>query len=177
MNAAEIVAALEQHGARVAVKGEKVRLIFQANKTLPDGLVRAARLEKEALRVFVNTPETLPAYIGRGLDRLAKSPPLWPMPEEQWAELMVGARAVAVDWGLKALRLAWRDVDLFGLHPSAPGARYDCRGLAFSVRLGGAVVAITADAAVINQRGDRHLSFYRRRDDAGAVLAWDLCEG
>jgi hypothetical protein len=182
MNPAEkIVTALAQHGTSVSVTGDRVRLIFDPRKPPPPELVQAAREHKKALRVVAGEavpcsstqPDdlSLPPHVAAGLKRLLASPPLWGMPSERWRAIVGTARRVAAERGTQALRLGWRDIDLFGLHPVA-GARYDCRGLAFSVEPADRITAISTDAAAIDKPTGARLTFYRRRDDTGAVMAW-----
>jgi hypothetical protein len=52
MTPADIVTALARHGTRIAVEGERVRLIFNG-RAPPDDLVQAAREVKAVLREIV----------------------------------------------------------------------------------------------------------------------------
>jgi hypothetical protein len=54
MTPAEIVTALVRHGTRIAVEGERVRLVFNGSAP-PDDLIRAAREAKAALREIVES--------------------------------------------------------------------------------------------------------------------------
>jgi hypothetical protein len=62
-----------------------------------------------------------------------------------------------------AERLGWMAVELFGLHPDAPMARYDRMGLIWLLQ-GEHVVALTATEARLSG-----LTFYRKGDDASPV--------
>lgn len=180
MSPAEVISALAAHDARVAVEGDRVRVLFKPGHPPPAELVEAAR--KDALRTMAIGPMLLaaslplPDYIVAGLARLKVCGPLWIMTAERWAIIIETANRVAMEHGATALRLGWRDVDLFGLHPKAPGARHDCRGLAFSVDQVDRIASLDADVAKIEKSNGTVLRFYRRRDDTGAVLAWSLCE-
>jgi hypothetical protein len=70
-------------------------------------------------------------------------------------------------WGTVAHSLGWTAVDLFGVHPVAPAARFDVMGL-FPLLHGGAVIALTEDAATIRRSSNAILT-YRRGDQAEAV--------
>jgi hypothetical protein len=135
MSPAEVISALAAHDARVAVEGDRVRVLFKPGHPPPAELVEAARQHKDALRTMAIGPMLLaaslplPDYIVAGLARLKVCGPLWIMTAERWAIIIETANRVAMEHGATALRLGWRDVDLFGLHPKAPGARHDCRGL------------------------------------------------
>jgi hypothetical protein len=63
----------------------------------------------------------------------------------------------------KADRLAsWRPDELFGLHPTAPMARYDAMGLIWMLR-GEAVIELTTKEARLSDG----LTYYRRPEMAG----------
>jgi hypothetical protein len=71
-------------------------------------------------------------------------------------------------WGSAARSLGWTALDLFGVHPIAPAARFDVMGLLLLTQ-GGAVVALTADGATVRRTTGAALS-YQRPTQAGAVL-------
>ena len=70
-------------------------------------------------------------------------------------------------WGDTAHQLGWTAVDLFGVHPVAPAARFDIMGL-LPLLQGGAVIALTEDAATIRRQSGATLT-YPRSDRTGAV--------
>jgi len=70
-------------------------------------------------------------------------------------------------WGQTAHQLGWTAADLFGVHPVAPAARFDVMGL-FPLLHGGAVIALTEDAATIRRQSGATLT-YPRSDRTGAV--------
>jgi hypothetical protein len=53
LNAPEILAALTAHGARIAVDGERVKLVYSSGTPLPPFLVVAARAHKAELRTLM----------------------------------------------------------------------------------------------------------------------------
>jgi hypothetical protein len=63
-------------------------------------------------------------------------------------------------WGSEAANLGWTGDDLFGLHPTAPLARYDPMGLVWLLR-GRTVERLTATEATIRASAGRTLSFRR----------------
>jgi hypothetical protein len=184
MSPADIMSALAAHDARVAVEGNRVSVLYKVGHPPPAELVKAARRHKDALRKMaaraLRDPgpslPLLPDYIVAGLTRLNACGPLWTMTAERWANVIETAHRFAAKHGATALRLGWRDVDLFGLHPKAPGTRYDCRGLAFSLDRADKVASLDAEVATIEKPNGAAVRFYRRCDDTGAVLAWSLCE-
>jgi hypothetical protein len=89
---------------------------------------------------------------------------------ERWEQARAAALAFAEESLPRALALGWSLPELFGLHPIAPATRLDCRGLAFTIRLGARVVAMTADTARIRTSSGALLTYYRR-PVAGAVPA------
>ena len=181
MSPREIIAALTAHDARVVVEGHRVRVLFKPGHPPPAELIKAARQHKDALRTMATkamldlaASPPLPDYVIAGLARLKVCKPLWIMTTERWAAVIETAHHFAADHTATAFGLGWRDVDLFGVHPRAPGARYDCRGLAFLLDPADRIVALDADVAIIEKLNGSSLRFYRRRDDTGAVLAWEL---
>jgi hypothetical protein len=63
-------------------------------------------------------------------------------------------------------------VDVFGVHPQAPSARYDAMGLAFLIG-GNEVVDVAPDRASIRHRSGK-LLVYMRRPHPDNVAAWEL---
>jgi hypothetical protein len=92
----------------------------------------------------------------------------------QWEQLLDDAGRFLDDgWAVKTAKAGWSVLDVFGVHPLAPNARYDAMGLIPLIR-GGALVDIRSDRAVIKSRSGNNLTFYLRRDSAEAVALWDL---
>jgi hypothetical protein len=87
---------------------------------------------------------------------------------DRWQEVIADAEIFLSRWGSAAHSLGWTALDLFGVHPSAPAARFDVMGLLLLVQ-GGAVVALTADAATIRRKTGALLSC-RRPVAPGAIL-------
>jgi hypothetical protein len=72
-------------------------------------------------------------------------------------------------WGAAAHALGWTALDLFGVHPTVPAARFDVMGLVLLI-CGGEVIALTASSATIRRRSGAVLT-YRRGDQTGAVAS------
>jgi hypothetical protein len=70
------------------------------------------------------------------------------------------ARRFLAEWGAKAERLGWMGQDLFGLHLTAPLARYDLMGLVWLLR-GRPVIALTETEALIRNVSGSTLRFRR----------------
>jgi hypothetical protein len=79
------------------------------------------------------------------------------------------------EWGREAARLGWTEEDVFGLHPLAPNARYDCMGLVPMLH-GRKVVSLVADRATISTPSGGTLTYYRQRPHPNAVSAWQLIQ-
>jgi hypothetical protein len=101
----------------------------------------------------------------------AFNPPEWASPV-RWQNMIFDADAFLSRWAIAADQLSWTALDLFGVHPNAPADRYDVMGLLHVVQ-GGAVVALTADAATI-RRPSQAILTYRLRNAAGGVLVLDM---
>ena len=89
----------------------------------------------------------------------------------EWRELLQDGNRFFEQWGPQAAELGWTALDLFGVHPVAPAARYDCMGLVPIIR-GHVVVALDNVKASLQGRSGASLT-YLRRPLSGAVLLWD----
>jgi hypothetical protein len=85
-----------------------------------------------------------------------------------WAQRLVESAAPL------AAGLGWRAEALFGLHPTAPSARYDAMGLAFLLRSGECIVSLTSTEAVIRGRMGAEQRFTPCRMSQESVPAWRL---
>jgi hypothetical protein len=93
--------------------------------------------------------------------------PDWLLPD-RWNGLLSDAESFLDRWGNAAHQLGWTALDLFGVHPEAPSARFDKMGLLLLI-CGGELIALTAGSATIRRSSGAVLT-YRRSDLAGAVL-------
>jgi hypothetical protein len=91
---------------------------------------------------------------------------------ERWSELLADAESFLVTLGKTADRLGWTTLNLFGVHPIAPTARFDVMGL-IPLLGGRRVAALTERSASIQAVSGARLT-YRRSDRAGAVLLTDV---
>jgi hypothetical protein len=80
-----------------------------------------------------------------------------------WRRAQAGALAFALEWSSRALEAGWRPNELFGLHPVAPSARYDCKGLAWVLNDRWCVVAIDKDLAAIRTGTGATLNYRRQK--------------
>jgi hypothetical protein len=85
----------------------------------------------------------------------ANSPP--DVPSDRRRLLLSDAKGFLDRWGHEAERLGWLPDELFGLHPTAPMARYDHMGLLWMLR-GECVTNLTDKLA----RLSGGLAFYRK---------------
>jgi len=91
---------------------------------------------------------------------------------DRWFEMINDGDAFLSSWGAAAHDLGWTALDLFGVHPIAPGCRYDLMGLV-PLLSGGQVSALSERTAAIRRRSGATLT-YTRKQTSGAVL---LCGG
>jgi hypothetical protein len=94
--------------------------------------------------------------------------PDWMSPE-RWNFLLGDAEGFLSRWGHAAEALGWTALDLYGVHPAAPAARFDVMGLLLLVQ-GGSVKVLTAASASIRRITGAALTFRRLADAIGAVL-------
>jgi hypothetical protein len=171
MTRAEIVTAHVRHGTRIAIEGERVRLVFNGSAP-PDDLIRAAREAKAALREIVESGA--PREWADAVARLDPSRPPADVPEARWRRFIDDC-AVFLDsgWAGRAAALGWDPPELFGCDRAKPFARVSCQGLLWLVN-GRPLLALTGDiAAIANSNGGR-LTYYRRPPELGQVLVWEL---
>ena len=168
---------VHQAGARLSLNGDKLRVTATAE--LPDDLVEALRAAKPDLIdllarsepevdarpganvVLLAVPPGCPEAWVRGVANLlaALRPTAWP--EERWTLLREDAFAFLRDRGAEAVRLGWHELDLFGINPRAPLARFDAMGLVVLLH-GRRVAELHDDRAVIENRGSKATTFTRR---------------
>ena len=95
------------------------------------------------------------------------SPADW-LSAEQWRGLLSDAENFLSRWGGAAHLLGWTSLDLFGVHPIAPAARFDVMGL-IPILNGAEVLALTSQTATI-RRLSGAIQTYHRPDQGGAVV-------
>ena len=185
--AQDLIARLKAAGGRLSLEDGQV--FIEAPAPLPGGLVEQLRAAKPALVsmltaaepdarpganvVLLAVPPGVPEDWAQGVcDLLAMvRPAAWP--EAHWCQLREDAFAFLRDHGAEAARLGWDLLDIFGVDPKCPLARYDAMGLVVLLR-GRRVVDLHADGAVIeNQKGQR-TSFTRHSASPVRVAVWDL---
>jgi hypothetical protein len=83
----------------------------------------------------------------------------------RWQRVADGALTFADQWAAEAYRLGWTAEDVFGLHPFAPAARHDCKGIAWLLDRGRVVVIDTAGADIVTEGGAKQ-RFYRNSKTA-----------
>jgi hypothetical protein len=93
------------------------------------------------------------------------------IPARRWRLFLSDATRFLNRWGPAAEGLGWTADDLFGLHPTAPMARYDCMGMLWMLR-GHRVTALTDKLARISDG----LTFYRRPSKFLAAQRLQLLE-
>ena len=142
----------------------------------------------ESLMRRVPTVPTVPTHFRQGPSEPAASavPPEWyailaglerqECPDwitiDRWRELLSDGDTFLSRWGSAAHSMGWTALDLFGVHPAAPAARFDVMGLLLLTR-GGPVVALMADGASI-RRPSGALLTWRRCPSPGGVLLSEL---
>lgn len=91
---------------------------------------------------------------------------------DRWRQMVEDTEDFLSSWGHAACDLGWTALDLFGVHPVAPGCRYDVIGLTMLLG-GGTVFALTEQTAAFRRPSGSNLT-YRCKPMSGAVL---LCGG
>jgi hypothetical protein len=79
--------------------------------------------------------------------------PLESFGAEAWRQLLLDAETFFERWSAQAQLLGWSDVQLLGVHPYAPAARYDAMGLVLLIK-GGEVIELQSQCATIRSQGE-----------------------
>jgi hypothetical protein len=104
-----------------------------------------------------------------GLKR--RGPVDW-LSHEQWLGLLSDAENFLKRWGSAAHLLGWTSLDLFGVHPVAPAARFDVMGL-IPILNGAEVLALTNQTATM-RRVSSAVQTYSRPKVSGAIVISQL---
>ncbi len=134
--------------------------ISELSELSPGSISRAA---------LISVPDGVPDAWAQGICDLLVMPPHPAWTDEGWKVLQQDALRFLQDWAAQAHRLGWDGLDLFGVHPTSPIARLDCRGLVPLLR-GRSLLALTVTTAAIEAQPSASLT-YRRK----AVRVVDQC--
>jgi hypothetical protein len=93
---------------------------------------------------------------------------------EQWRGILFDAENFLTRWGSAAHLLGWTAIDLFGVHPVAPAARFDVMGL-IPILNGAEVLALTSQTATM-RRVSSAVQTYRRPEGGGAIVISQLLD-
>jgi hypothetical protein len=109
-----------------------------------------------------------------GFARLDPEQPPGDVSPHRW-QCFVDDVGLFLDGGFaeQATALGWSPHDLFGCDRDRPLARIDRAGLLWLLK-GDKLVALTADTATIETRTGARLTYRRKPDEPGRVLAWEL---
>ena len=117
------------------------------------------------------TGRQVPAAWFAGVARLQFMAPPEGFKASRWRRLLIDAAVLLEEFGSELHRLGWSELDLFGIHPTAPATAVQCFGLAACMN-GGRVEDVQADYAAIRQATGSILT-YRRKPMLGAIPIWD----
>ncbi len=79
----------------------------------------------------------------------------------QWHRIVNDAARFVENWSAHAVKQGWGILDVFGVHPLAPAARYDAMGLVLLIR-GGEVIALDERRATIRMPSGAELTYLKR---------------
>jgi len=130
----------------------------------------AAESERAAI---VEHDGGIPREWAEGFARLDPERPPGDVPAGRWRRFVNDVGLFLDRWAAYAAALGWGPVDLFGCDRDRPFARLDRSGLLWLLN-GNALVALAADAAVIEGRGGVRQTWRPRPGEPGRVLPWEL---
>lgn len=137
--------------------------------TIPSRELRQDDYEERA--ALATHEAEVPREWAEGFATLQTAQPPVSISEARWQQIIDDAGRFLDGWATKASALEWTTLDVFGVHPSAPEARHDGKGLVLLIA-GGEVLAITAETARL--RRGHGLQTYRRMPMPCSVALWRL---
>jgi len=182
MQAAELIRIVEQAGGHLEPDGDG--LVVEAPEPLPEPIMTELRAHKAEVIDFLNRPIArvvllhcppgVPeAWVQGTCDLLAMACPA-SCPDARWQTLREDAYTFLRDHAARAHDLGWTVLDLFGVHPVKPWARYDHMGLVPLLN-GGRVTVLSDTEAVIEKPNGARVTFRRRGQVVDEVcLVWNL---
>ena len=114
-----------------------------------------------------------PREWAEGFARLDPDRPPAGIPPRRWLQFVDDTGSFLDRWAAQASGLGWGPLDLFGCDRVRPFARIDKAGLLWLLH-GNRLIALTADAAVIETRTGAKQTYCRKPTEPGRVLAWEL---
>lgn len=121
----------------------------------------------------------VPLAWGEGVALLAARPAPEGVTPPRWRMFQATAARLLRNHGAVLHAAGWTDIDLFGLHATAPAANPPGWGLTWLMGAHGEVLDVSPDAVGMRQGPDGARLAYRRRSAmarAGIVPAWQLIE-
>ena len=160
--------------------GRSVAAALDDASSLPSGdtagnqsgaLVSRTAFEERA--ALVEYGAGVPREWAEGFAQLDLATPPMGFDQRRWRTLINDGGKFLDHWGAEAARLGWSALDVFGVHPIAPAARFDAAGLVLLIS-SGEVLAINHMSATIKSRSSNSTLTYLRTPREGAVALWAL---
>ncbi len=186
-HAQDLMARLQAAGGKLSLEGDQV--FVEAPAPIPDELVEQLRAAKPALIdilteveiatrpgakvVLLAVPPGVPEAWVQGVADLLAMPRPTAWPTDRWAALREDSFAFVRDHGAEAAALGWDVMDIFGVDPRAPLARFDAMGLVPLLR-GRRIVELHHDRAVIESRVGAPTTLTRHPAPPARVVVWQL---
>jgi hypothetical protein len=115
----------------------------------------------------------IPRRWAEGFAALATMPVPSGFAPERWRRVIDAVGKFLDRWSAEAIRCGWSDLDLFGINPDRPDARFDATGLTLSLDRCEVVSIDDEGADLVTETGARQR--YRRRElPFDTVNIWDL---
>jgi hypothetical protein len=128
---------------------------------------------EEERAAIVEHEGKIPREWAEGFARLDPNRPPGDVPLSRWQRFVDDAGLFLDRWASYAAALGWGAHDLFGCDRDRPFARIDQCELLWLLN-GARLVALCENTATIETHGGTRLTYHRKPDIAGRVLAWDL---
>jgi hypothetical protein len=187
MNAHRLIEDVRAAGISIEVDGGD--LIVEADRDPPPELVAELRAHKAEVIAFLTNrgqPDAddlaeraaihdagVPRRWAEGYAALSTMPAPTGFTSPRWQRIIDAAGVFLDRWANEAVRCGWSDVDLFGVNPDRPDARFDAMGLVLLLDRCKVVGIDEGGADLVTTTGDPQR--YRRRPlPADTVSLWEL---
>ena len=188
MNASRLIEAARAAGLSLELVGEQI--MVETDRDPPPELLAELRQHKAELIAFL-TPQgfdaddlaeraaiiefgaNVPKRWAEGFAALSTMPIPVGFSPGRWGRIVNGAGVFLDRWAAEAIRCGWIDLDVFGVNPDRPDARFDCMGLVLLLDRA-EVAGIDRDGADLVAATGASQRYRRRPVPADTISLWEL---
>src|SRR5438105_794123 len=166
--------------ASVTIKSEKGEdgteaLLFSAADISATLATEADDLDERA--ALIEFGANVPRRWAEGYAALCSMAPPSGFPPDRWQRIVDAAGSFLDGWAAKAIACGWTDLDIFGVDPDRPDARFDAMGLGLLLDRCEIVCIDEAGADLVFPPGGARQRYRRRPLPRHTISLWDLRAG